>query len=123
MSSIFINDGKTRTRTIFGKPGYYPEVEAVFRPALNLKREEYRTAAGSNNPAKTDECANTILAAHIVTLNGDGLPDKKAAANLEPNLKAILLDLVLGFEPRVADGQPPLVLPVETTTEGEEVKN
>lgn len=103
---IFIDDGKTVTRTIEAKPGFYPAVTVEYRRALAKKRTEYSVKIGTRNVDIIDEFERTTLLKHIVSLQGEPL-DQSKVDRLEPQLRADLLDIVLSYtaEQELSEGK------------------
>jgi hypothetical protein len=99
VSAVWIDDGFTLTKALAADPGIHPAVEVVYRPALGRAVLGYKAAARSGDVDRLDRCELDLLAAHVVTLDGDPWPaDAKKAARLNPVLRGRLLDLVLSLE-------------------------
>lgn len=97
--SLWIDDGYTQTRTVPAAPGLYPDLVVVFRPALSRERKAYHQKGANPDPAVLDNHETDLIARYVASLNGQELKDKDRLARLKPAVRAILVDLVLGYSP------------------------
>lgn len=95
---LFIDDGYTQTRTVPAVAGLHPDLTVVFRPALARERHAYRQRLAVPDPAVIDAHEADLITRHTVSVNGGPL-DRPKVDRLKPAVRAILVDLVLGYTP------------------------
>lgn len=96
--ALYIEDGYTQTRTVPAAAGLYPELVVVYRPALARERKAYHAKGQSPDPAVLDNHETDLIGKYVVSVNG-GEMEKGKTARLKPAVRAILVDLVLGYAP------------------------
>lgn len=100
--SLFIDDGFTKTDRLPAKPGLYPAVTTVYRPALPRERLQYGQKLDSRDPEQIEAYQTELLLKHVQSVNGSPL-DAAKVRRLEPNVRGRLIDLVLSYEPAKAE--------------------
>jgi hypothetical protein len=98
MSSIYLEDGYTATKTIPEVPGLHPALKVEYRPADNIQylRWNRMNADASEETQHKNSC--DLITSHIIRINGDPIA-KDRVSKLRPVVTRYLLDLVLGYSP------------------------
>jgi hypothetical protein len=96
---LFIDDGYTATKTVPAISGLYPELKITYRPALSKERHAYRIKSQSADALVVDSHETELIAKFVVAINGRETKDKEKVARLKPAIRALMVDLVLGYTP------------------------
>lgn len=92
---LYLDDGFTLTKTIPARPGFHPQVVAVYRPALGKERIVYRTKSGAD---AIDSYETDLILRQVISLN-DEPPKKEMVPRLHPDVRADLVSLILSIDP------------------------
>lgn len=92
---LYIDDGYTNTRTVPATPGLLPELRIKYRQALARVRIEHRATLDTKDTDLITRRENELFKNYVVTVNEQ--PLNKDLNRLKPALRAVLIDLILGY--------------------------